>query len=136
MRLNQENKYRALWEYAHGLASVDSIPSMLNISRTNTCNFKCVYCPDHRLGNNVARTKLEGRTWERLLSLIPRAEWLAFHGISEFMFDPNFFEIVRRCGDAHATLSINTNGSVCTRKYLEALAAYPGQLDMTFSMDA
>jgi MoaA/NifB/PqqE/SkfB family radical SAM enzyme len=136
LRANQKNKYRALWEFAHGVATVDSIPTMLQIARSNTCNFKCVYCSDHRVGNDIPRAKLEGETWENLLALIPRAEWLAFHGISEFMIDPEFFDIVQRCANAEATLSINTNGSVCTQKYLDALAAYPGQISMNFSIDA
>jgi len=136
LRPSENNKYRALWEFAHRRAAVDSIPSMLNIARSNTCNFKCVYCPDHRVGNNIARHELRGTTWDNLLALVPRIEWLAFHGISEFMIDRNFFDIVRRCGEAGSTLAINTNGSVCTPKHLEALTAYPGRLSMIFSLDA
>jgi MoaA/NifB/PqqE/SkfB family radical SAM enzyme len=136
LRANRINKYRALWEAANGIASVETIPTQLQIALTNTCNLKCVYCGDHRAGNSVPRTKLEGETWSNMLRLIPKAEWLAFHGISEFMMDPNFFELVQQCADADATLFINTNGTICTPKYLEALANYPGKLIMNFSVDA
>jgi len=136
LRPNQKNKYRALWEFTHGVTVVDSIPTALQIARSNTCNFKCVYCADHRPGNTLPRNKLEGQTWDNLLALIPKADILAFHGISEFMIDPDFFDLVQRCADAQATLFINTNGSVCTPKYVDLLAAYPGQLNMNFSIDA
>lgn len=136
LRLNQRNKYQALWEFAHGVAEVRTTPPYLQIARSNLCNFKCVYCIDHRVGNQIPRTTNEGETWQRLLALIPRSESLAFHGISEFMIDPEFFDIVERCAKAQTTLSLNTNGSVCTPKYLDALGEYPGPLMMNFSMDA
>ncbi len=136
LRPNQINKYRALWEFSHGIAAVNSIPAQLQLARSNTCNFKCVYCSDHRVGNQIPRTKLEAETWRSLLALIPRSDWLAFHGISEFMIDPEFFDIVRQCAEAEALLFINTNGSVCTPKYLNVLTAYPGYLSMNFSIDA
>lgn len=136
LRANQLNKYRAQWELATGIASVRTIPAQLQIGLSNTCNLKCVYCGDHRIGNDVPRSKLEGQTWDNMLRLIPRAEWLAFHGISEFMMDPKFFDVVRLCADTGATLFINTNGTICTPKYLEALANYPNKLSMNFSVDA
>ena len=136
LRLNQKNKYRALWEFAHGIAEVKSTPPNLQIARSNICNFKCVYCVDHRVGNEIPRTKNEGQTWKMLLQLIPRSESLGFHGISEFFVDPEFFDIVRRCAEAGASLSLNTNGSVCTPKHLEALANYPSYISINFSLDA
>jgi len=136
LRASQLNKYRALWEFAHGITDVRSIPANLQMARSNLCNFKCVYCIDHREGNDIPRTRIEGDIWARLQQLIPRAESLAFHGISEFMIDPGFFEIVGNCGTARAALSINTNGSVCTPRHVEALATYPGHLSMNFSLDA
>jgi MoaA/NifB/PqqE/SkfB family radical SAM enzyme len=136
LRLNQKNKYRAQWEYAKGHPTVQSTPPILQIARSNTCNFHCVYCPDHRDGNTVPRFKNEGETWRQLLELIPRSDTLSFHGVSEFMLDPGFFDIVARCRDAHATLLINTNGSVCGPRHLDVLATYPGTLVMNFSLDA
>lgn len=135
-RLNQKNRYQALWEFANGQSTVRTTPPTLQISRTNVCNFKCVYCTDHRLGNEIPRTKNEGETWQRLLQLIPRSETLSFHGISEFMVDPEFFDIVRRCGEAQVSLFINTNGSVCGPRYVDVLAGYPGRLSINFSLDA
>jgi MoaA/NifB/PqqE/SkfB family radical SAM enzyme len=136
LRLNQKNKYRALWEFANGMVAVKTTPPSLQIARSNICNFKCVYCIDHRVGNQIPRTKNEGETWQRLARLIPRSEELGFHGISEFMIDPEFFDIIRQCAEAGATLSLNTNGSVCTPKHLDALADYPGYISITFSLDA
>jgi wyosine [tRNA(Phe)-imidazoG37] synthetase (radical SAM superfamily) len=136
MNLGQRNKYRALWEFSHGFACVQSIPAQLQIALSNTCNFKCVYCWPHRVGNTAPRSKLQPQVWSDLESVIPRAEWLAFHGISEFMMDPKFFDVVQLCAQSGATLFINTNGSVCTTKYLDVLTAYPGHLGMNFSIDA
>ncbi len=136
LKLNQKNRYQAQWELAHGIANVKSIPPNLQIARSNICNFRCVYCIDHRVGNQIPRTKNEGDTWKKLLELIPRSEALAFHGISEFMIDPEFFDIVSRCAEAGVGLSLNTNGSVCTPKYLDALANYPNYLSINFSIDA
>jgi len=136
MRLNQINKYQALWEYSHGVSEVESTPSDLQIGRTNTCNFKCVYCGDHREGNQVPRTNIEGHTLDDMLTLIPRSTQLMFHGISEFMIDPHFFDILQRCADAGAALCINTNGSVCTAKHVKALCDYPGPLTLVISVDA
>jgi MoaA/NifB/PqqE/SkfB family radical SAM enzyme len=136
LRANQLNKYQALWELAHGVCEVDTTPPDLQIARSNTCNFKCVYCVDHRVGNSVPRASLTGETWDMLLALIPRSEQLMFHGVSEFLMDPEFFDIVARCGEAGASLCINTNGSVCTPKHLRALQEYPGFLTFVISVDA
>jgi MoaA/NifB/PqqE/SkfB family radical SAM enzyme len=133
---NQKNRYRALWEFTRGIVDVSTIPSSLQLAKNNLCNFKCVYCVDHRPGNQIPRTKLEGETWQRLIELIPRAETLRFHGISEFMIDSDFFDIVQRCANAGATLDINTNGSVCTPKHVATLSGYPNPLRMNFSLDA
>lgn len=136
LRPNQKNRYLALWEFAHGVFDVKSTPSNLQIARTNICNFKCVYCIEHRAGNKIPQTKHTEDSWQKLLRLIPRCDMLAFHGISEFMIDPGFFDIVRRCAEAGASLSLNTNGSVCTQKHLDVLANYPGYLLINFSIDA
>jgi MoaA/NifB/PqqE/SkfB family radical SAM enzyme len=134
--LNQRNKYLALWEFAHKTTNVKSTPSSLQMARSNICNFRCVYCSDHRSANQIPRTTLEEETWRKLVDLIPRSEVLAFHGISEFMIDPEFFDIVRRCAEAGASLRINTNGSVCSPNHLSMLANYPGHLGVNFSIDA
>jgi MoaA/NifB/PqqE/SkfB family radical SAM enzyme len=136
LRQNQKNRYQALWEFAHGAAEVRSTPPHLQIARSNLCNLKCVYCSDHREGNEIPRSKIEGETWEALLGLIPRSQSLAFHGVSEFMIDLEFFDILERCARAGADLSINTNASVCTPKHLNALVNFPGFLSINFSIDA
>jgi sulfatase maturation enzyme AslB (radical SAM superfamily) len=106
LRLNQANKYRALWEFAHGIVSVRSTPPNLQIARSNLCNFKCVYCSDHRRDTQIPRTRCEEKTWQNLLGLIPRSEVLAFHGISEFMIDPEFFDIAVK-GNDRQLISLN-----------------------------
>ena len=136
LRANQKNRYRALWESAHGIAEVDSSPASLQFAKSNTCNFKCVYCIDHRVGNQIPRTRIEGAAWQNLLDLIPRSSELGFHGISEFFTDPDFFDLLRRSAEAGAALSLNTNGSVCTPRHIEALANYPAPFCITFSLDA
>jgi MoaA/NifB/PqqE/SkfB family radical SAM enzyme len=136
LRLNQRNRYRAFWELAHGAARVRSTPPSLQIAKNNLCNFKCVYCIDHRPGNTISRTRLDGAVWKGLLNLIPNSAELGFHGISEFFIDTEFFDILARCAAAGAALSLNTNGSVCTPRHVEALANYPGFLWITFSLDA
>lgn len=136
LRPNQVNKYRAAWAFATGRHDLDTIPSALQFARNNKCNFKCVYCSEHREGNTVPRVELNDQTWDMLAELLPRAEYASFHGISEFMIDPKFFEIVGKAAAARAILFINTNGSVCTEKHVQCLADYPGKLVMNFSLDA
>ena len=136
MPANEINRFHALAEFASGQEVVHSIPVMLQIGRSNKCNFKCVYCPDHRVGNDLPRSELTGETWEKLLKLVHRSRFASFHGVSEFLIDPDFFEIVDFCTESRVGLSINTNGSVCTPKHIKALAEYPDFLDMTFSIDA
>lgn len=136
LRPNQINKYQAQWEFANARADIQTTPPWVQIARSNLCNFTCVYCTDHRAGNEIPRTKNEGEAWERLLTLIPRSEQMAFHGVSEFMTDPEFFDIVNRCGSARVVLTINTNGSVCTAKHRDLLASYPERINLIFSIDA
>jgi molybdenum cofactor biosynthesis enzyme MoaA len=136
LRANETNTYKARWEFANRRTTVTSIPANLQIARSNLCNFKCVYCCDHYPGNQVPRNKIDGESWKKMLALIPRAEMLAFHNISEFFTDPEFFKVVELCAASGAWLSLNTNGSVCTPRHLEALAKYPGQLTIAFSLDA
>jgi MoaA/NifB/PqqE/SkfB family radical SAM enzyme len=106
------------------------------MARSNLCNFKCVYCIDHRVGNQIPRTIIEGPQWQGLLELIPGCSELGFHGISEFFVDPGFFDILQRSAEAGAALSLNTNASVCTARHLDALKHYPGNISITFSLDA
>jgi MoaA/NifB/PqqE/SkfB family radical SAM enzyme len=134
--LNQQNKYRALWEYARGSAQVETTPPNLQIAKNNHCNFKCVYCSDHRVGNSIPRTKFDEITWKKLMKLIPVSERLRFHGISEFMIDPDFFEVAGHCADHGTILDINTKRSVFKEKHLNFLAKYPNYLSMNFSLDA
>jgi MoaA/NifB/PqqE/SkfB family radical SAM enzyme len=136
LRPNQINRYRALREFALGARELRTTPASLQIARSNLCNLKCAYCPDHWLGNTIPRTKLEGDTWADLLALIPGSTTMAFHGISEFMMDPEFFDIVERCAAAGVELSLNTNGSVCTPKHVDVLVRYPSPLYVNFSIDA
>lgn len=136
LRKNQINEYRALWEFAHGVPVVNSTPAGLQISRSNTCNFKCVYCTDHRQGNTIPRERVADVAWSDLLGLIPNSKEVAFHGISEFMMDPEFFDIVQRCADSGTELRINTNGSVCTPKHVKALVSFPNLINIDFSLDA
>ena len=136
LRPNQKNKYRALWELAHGVCKVSSTPPSFQFAKNNICNFKCVYCIDHRPGNQIPRSRLEGEVWQSLLKLIPNSADLGFHGISEFFVDPEFFDILQRSAEAGAALSLNTNGSVCTPRHLDTLANYPGYIWITFSLDA
>jgi MoaA/NifB/PqqE/SkfB family radical SAM enzyme len=136
LRSFHENKYLAVWEFVNGVDEVRSTPVTLQIARTNSCNFKCVYCSDHRAGNQIPRTSIGDAVWQDLVGVVDRAEVLAFHGISEFMIDKDFFEIVARCAAAGGMLSLNTNGSVCTEKHLSALESYPGTININFSLDA
>jgi MoaA/NifB/PqqE/SkfB family radical SAM enzyme len=136
LRPNQVNKYQACWEFAHAHADVQTTPPWVQIARSNLCNFSCVYCPDHRDGNEIPLTRTEGEAWEGLLALIPRSEMMAFHGVSEFMIDPDFFDIVNRCASARVMLSINTNGSVCTARHRDVLVSYPEPISLIFSIDA
>jgi MoaA/NifB/PqqE/SkfB family radical SAM enzyme len=136
LRPLHENKYLALWEFMHGVDEVRSTPVTLQIARTNSCNFRCVYCSDHRAGNQIPRTNISDPVWQDLVGVVERAEVLAFHGISEFMIDKDFFPIVERCAAAGAMLSLNTNGSVCTERHLTVLENYPGTINMNFSLDA
>jgi molybdenum cofactor biosynthesis enzyme MoaA len=136
LRPFQENKYLALWEFTQGVDEVRSTPVTLQIARTNSCNFRCVYCSDHRVGNQIPRTSISDDLWHQSLPVVERAEVLAFHGISEFMIDKDFFPIVEGCAAAGAMLSLNTNGSVCTERHLAVLGSYPGTINMNFSLDA
>jgi MoaA/NifB/PqqE/SkfB family radical SAM enzyme len=136
LRSFHENKYLAVWEFVNGVDGVSSTPVTLQIARTNSCNFTCVYCSDHRAGNEIPRTSISDAVWQDLVGVVDRAEVLAFHGISEFMIDKDFFEIVARCAAGGGMLSLNTNGSVCTERHLAALESYPGTINMNFSLDA
>lgn len=136
MPANRRNKYLAIWEYANGTERVRSFPANLQIARSNLCNFKCVYCTDHRPGNDIPRTRLDGAQWDALMKLVPRTELIAFHGISEFLIDPAFFDIVAQCAHARVALSLNTNGSVCTPRHVKVLVEHPAAVVMTVSVDA
>ena len=131
-----ENKYRARWELATLQSAVQTTPPILQIARSNVCNFKCVYCIDHRAGTTIPRSKLDGSTWQSMLALAQRSDILSFHGVSEFFVDPEFFNLVELCASTGATLSFNTNGSVCSEKHLDLLGRYPGPLTINFSLDA
>lgn len=136
MELNVRNRYQAQWEMAHGEVAPEALPSVLQIGLSNRCNFHCVYCPDHFVGSPVDRQHLSGDALKDLLAYIPSLEIAAFHGVSEFFVEPNFFDIVERCASAGVQLSLNTNGSVLTPRHLDALGSYPARLGVNFSVDA
>src|SRR5262249_49350085 len=114
----------------------ETLPTALQFALNNSCNFKCVYCTDHRAGNDVPRTQLVGRAYDDVIAAIPRADLLAFHGINEFFIDTRFFELLQRCAAAGAVLVLNTNGSVATERHFEVLRRYPARVLINFSLDA
>jgi MoaA/NifB/PqqE/SkfB family radical SAM enzyme len=136
LRANQENRYLAYWEFIRGRPAVASTPPNLQIARNNVCNFHCVYCRDHFPGNTFPRHHVSEERYRELLDLVPRTDVVSFFGISEFTVDPRFFELVELAASAGATLTINTNGSVCTPRHVDVLARYPGRLNLVFSIDA
>src|SRR5262249_38614436 len=87
VRPNARNRYRAQFEFANGVLAPETLPTALQFALNNSCNFKCVYCTDHRAGNDVPRTQLVGRAYDDVIAAIPRADLLAFHGINEFFID-------------------------------------------------
>lgn len=136
LRPNLRNRLLAEWEFAQGKPAVASTPPNLQIARSNACNFHCVYCRDHRPGNDYPRYRLSDERWRELLALVPATEVISFFGISEFLVDPQFFDLLELAGRHHATLTINTNASVCTERHVAALARYPGKINLVFSIDA
>lgn len=136
LRPNQVNRYLAYWEFWRGQATVESTPPNLQIARNNVCNFRCVYCRDHFPGSTFPRHHVSEERFDELLALVPRTDVVSFFGISEFTADPRFFELVELAAQAGATLTINTNASVCTTRHVEALARYPGRLNLVVSVDA
>ncbi len=133
---NIRNRYRSIWDFASGETRPESLPSTLQIALDNRCNFHCSYCPDHRANSTIPRTELAGAVREKTLALIPYVETLAFHGVSEFLIDRNFFDILEVCAASRARLSINTNGSVWSERHAEAFRSYPAMLDFNISVDA
>ena len=136
LRLNQWNRHLADWEFRRGATEVRSTPPSIQIARNNVCNFRCVYCRDHFPGNDFPRHHVSEERFQELLDLVPRCDVVSFFGISEFTVDPRFFELVELAASAGATLTINSNGSVCTPRHVETLARYPGRLNLVFSVDA
>lgn len=133
---NVHNHDRALWEFAHGVSVPQTFPTVLQVALNNLCNFKCVYCTDQREGNTVPRSQIDGQLWADLLEVIPYADVIAFHGVSEFFIDRNFFDLVERCRASGTALSLNTNGSVATPRHIEVLRTCPTDIDINFSIDA
>lgn len=133
---NRRNRLLAEWEFAQGASEVASTPPNLQLARWNVCNLHCVFCRDHRPGSDFPRYRVDDARWSELLELVPRTEVVAFFGISEFLVDPQFFELLELAGRHAARLTIHTNATVCTERHLEAIARYPGGLNLAFSIDA
>lgn len=133
---NLRNRRLAEWEFAQGATEVASTPPNLQLARWNLCNLHCVYCRDHRPGTDFPRYRVSDGRWRELLQMVPQTEVVSFFGISEFLIDPQFFELLELAGRHAATLTINTNATVCTTRHLEALGSYPGALNLVFSIDA
>lgn len=136
MNSRERNRYLAWWEFAQARTRVDSTPLEAGIARTNQCNFHCVYCAPHRDGNHAPRERLSDAAWRSLGTVIDRLEGVAFHGVSEFFVDPDFFDIVARCAQRGTALFLNTNGSVCTPRHLEVLRTHPAFVSLDVSIDA
>lgn len=133
---NRVNRLQGHWEFATHQTQLDATPSWLQIGRSNHCNLHCIYCGDHRPGNSVPRSKLDGAVWESLLAQAERSTMASFHGISEFFLDPEFFSTLARCAAGRVGLFLNTNATVCTPRHLTAIQEYPARLELNISIDA
>jgi MoaA/NifB/PqqE/SkfB family radical SAM enzyme len=136
MLSNALNRYQAWAEFAAGKETPESKPTELSIGLTNNCNLHCVYCAEQRPGNSTPRARLEGEVLDDLMALVPYAQAIAWHGISEFFLDRRFFEVVECSAAASALLTLSTNGTVFTDRHARALTEYPAPICINFSVDA
>ncbi len=51
-----QNFFRNNWEFMRAAEVVESTPPSIQVAFNNTCNFKCNYCADHRVGTRFHET--------------------------------------------------------------------------------
>ncbi len=108
-------------------------PPCVQIETTTRCNLRCIMCPKGANGEVMA--DLDVSVLGRLDGLIDNAWEIRAHGFGETFLTKHFETILRRCGDAQASISIVTNGTLINERRARLLVD-AGVAVMYVSIDA
>jgi len=110
--------------------------ALLQVENTNTCNYRCTYCPTHseRSLFKVRKGHMTLDTFRAILDRHPRAALVVIQGQGEPLMDPGVFEKIAACRERRIATQIISNGSLLGEAMNERLRR-EGPDMLLFSVD-
>jgi MoaA/NifB/PqqE/SkfB family radical SAM enzyme len=123
-------------QFPNDFPVIAPLPDDLQIGLSNICNFKCLFCAEHRPGHRPEVCRFSDSMYKLLKNVLPHIKQAAFHENSEFFLDPHFEEILQLCSQHRVTVSLNTNASYLSENQKQILNEYKGHINIAISLDA
>ncbi len=87
-------------------------PDIIDVELTNTCNFRCAFCPTGNLSLQRPGGFMAFETFEKIVEqCAPHGTGIRFIQWGEPLLHPQFFRFLRHAHDALLPTHLNTNGS-------------------------
>jgi len=133
----QKNAVLQTREYKEGADISKSMPQVVYIETTNTCNLTCPMCPiTMGVEGFVGNAKFFPWTMiEQLKPFLETAKRCVMSGGGEPFLHPKFLDMIRFVKEAGAEIVFNTNGTLLTEKAAGRLVDLQADT-VSFSVDA
>lgn len=118
-----QNKKLNIEEYRSGETVLKSLPQVVYIETTNTCNLHCPICPI-TMGVKEYIHSAKFFSWENFLKILPlikTAQRCIMSGGGEPLLHPRFFDMVKAVKECFAQVIFNTNGTLLDKEKAETL---------------
>jgi MoaA/NifB/PqqE/SkfB family radical SAM enzyme len=115
------NSALALEEFAAGVTTVQSTPTIITLESTSRCNLRCVMCP-HAIGEVHRPKHLDETLVGRVKSFLKRASEVQLHGIGEPTNSPAFWRLLRELPPPEVCASsVNSNLTMMDEKRIDQI---------------
>lgn len=118
-----QNKKLNIDEYRRGETILKSLPQVVYIETTNTCNLHCSICPI-TIGMKEYTRSNKFFSWDnfrKILPLIKSAERCIMSGGGEPLLHPYFFDMLKEVRKYGTQVIFNTNGTLLDEKKAKKL---------------
>ena len=122
-KLEREIEARFLYDSnISGRILVEDFPPLIHVELSPLCNYRCKFCfqqnEDHFKGMNFMSLDLFKTIIDQSEGNVP---YITFSNRGEPTMNPNFVEMMKYCKGKFLDIKLNTNGSLLTKKKIEAI---------------
>ena len=111
-------------------------PESMHFELTNKCNLRCYYCYNNS-GLSIEESAMEtSKLYEIITELSMKGLSVVELTGGEPLLHPNFIDIIDFCFNRLSLISILTNGTMVTEKFVYSMLPYKSKLVFSISLDS